>query len=79
LAAEKKLAFMRSFVGHRLETITLSVVTERPDGSWTEALTDNYLKLRLRGRHEPNQWLHAKVLEAADGQLTGTHDPTHRC
>ena len=79
LAAEKKLAFMRSFVGHRLETITLSVVTERPDGSWTEALTDNYLKLRLKGRHEPNQWLHAKVLEAADGQLTGTYDPTHRC
>jgi len=79
LAAEKKLAFMRSFVGQSLETITLNVVTERPDSSWTEALTDNYLKLRLRGRHEPNQWLHAKVLEAADGQLTGTHDPTHRC
>ncbi len=79
LAAEKKLAFMRSFVGQSLETITLNLVTERPDSSWTEALTDNYLKLRLKGRHEPNQWLHAKVLEAADGQLTGTHDPVHRC
>jgi threonylcarbamoyladenosine tRNA methylthiotransferase MtaB len=79
LAAEKKLAFMRSFVGHSLETITLNAVTERPDSSWTEALTDNYLKLQLKGRHQPNQWLHAKVLEAADGQLTGTHDPAHRC
>jgi threonylcarbamoyladenosine tRNA methylthiotransferase MtaB len=79
LAAEKKLAFMRSFFGHSLETITLNVVTEKPDGIWTDSLTDNYLKLRLRGRHEPNQWLHAKVLEAADGQLTGTHDPAHRC
>src|SRR3989454_2705328 len=33
LAAEKKLAFMRSFVGHSLETITLNAVTERPDSS----------------------------------------------
>ena len=63
LAAEKKLAFMRSFVGQSLETITLNVVTQKPDGAWTDTLTDNYLKLRLKGRHEPNQWLHAKVLE----------------
>ncbi len=28
---------------------------------FTEALTDNYLKLRLEGRHEPNRWLEAQV------------------
>ena len=71
LAAEKRLAFTRSFVGQSLETITLSAVSEGPEGTWTETLTDNYLKLRLQGRHESNQWLRAQVLDVADGQLLG--------
>jgi len=57
LAAQKKLAFMRSFVGKIVDAITLNV----SDGSTTEALTDNYLKLRLEGRHKANQWLKAQV------------------
>ena len=52
LAAEKKLAFMRSFVGKSVDAITLNVIGSDDDGEFTEALTDNYLKLRLRGRHE---------------------------
>jgi threonylcarbamoyladenosine tRNA methylthiotransferase MtaB len=80
LAAEKKEAFMRSFVGRNLDTITLNVVSENSDGLWTEALTDNYLKLRLSGHHDPNQWLRAQVLDVADGQLLGTrHDSSQRC
>jgi threonylcarbamoyladenosine tRNA methylthiotransferase MtaB len=67
LAAEKKLAFMRSFVGGSVDAITLNVVA--PDGSWTEALTDNYLKLKLRGRLQPNQWVRARVDHLADGHL----------
>src|SRR5271165_6967596 len=46
LAAQKKRAFMGSFVGRELEAITLTHF----DGEFTEALTDNYLKLRIRGR-----------------------------
>jgi threonylcarbamoyladenosine tRNA methylthiotransferase MtaB len=65
LAAEKKLAFMRSFVGKTVEAITLDVF----DGESTEALTDNYLKLRLPGHHEPNRWLKAEVGQVADGAL----------
>src|SRR5712691_788004 len=65
LAAEKKEAFMRSFVGRNLDTITLNVVSENSDGLWTEALTDNYLKLRLSGHHDSNQWLRAQVLDVA--------------
>ena len=42
LAAQKKRAFMQSFVGRELEAITLTHF----DGEFTEALTDNYLKLR---------------------------------
>ena len=55
LAAEKKLAFMRIFVGRELEAITLNVTSEDADGIWTEALTDNYLKSRIRGKHAPNR------------------------
>jgi threonylcarbamoyladenosine tRNA methylthiotransferase MtaB len=68
LASEKKLTFMRSFVGQTVEAITLNVF----DGEFTEALTDNYLKLRLRGRHESNHWITAEVGQVQDGALVGT-------
>jgi len=71
LAAEKKLAFMRSFVRQNLDAITLNVTTEDSAGPYTEALTENYLKLKLRGRHAPNQWLRAQVLDVANGHLLG--------
>ena len=69
LAGEKKREFMRSFVGRSLEAITLNVTSEDATGVWTEALTDNYLKLRLPGRHTANQWLHADVNGVVDGEL----------
>jgi threonylcarbamoyladenosine tRNA methylthiotransferase MtaB len=68
LAAEKKLAFMRTFVGKTVDAISLNVF----DGQSTEALTDNYLKLRLAGHHEPNRWLQARVGNVADGALVAT-------
>jgi threonylcarbamoyladenosine tRNA methylthiotransferase MtaB len=72
LAAEKKLAFMQSFVGKVLEAITLNVVDSGPDGEFTEALSANYQKLYLRGRHEPNRWLTAHVEAVEDGALVGS-------
>ena len=57
LAGQKKLAFMRDFVGTTVEAITLNAF----DGEWTEALTENYLPLRLRGKSSPNQWVRARV------------------
>jgi threonylcarbamoyladenosine tRNA methylthiotransferase MtaB len=71
LVSEKKLAFMRSFVGRSLEAITLNVVGHDEAGEFTEALTDNYLKLRLRGRHEPNCWTLASIKGVTDGVLVG--------
>ena len=71
LASSKKLAFMQSFVGRPLSAITLNVTGEDANGSWTEALTDNYLKLRLRGRHAPNLWLTALIENVKDGSLLG--------
>jgi threonylcarbamoyladenosine tRNA methylthiotransferase MtaB len=72
LAAEKKLAFMRGFIGKPVEAITLNVTGNDGGGEFTEALTDNYLKLRLRGQHEANRWLAAQVEGVADGALVGT-------
>jgi threonylcarbamoyladenosine tRNA methylthiotransferase MtaB len=42
------------------------------DQGFTEALTDNYLKLRLRGRHSANRWIKAHVEGVEDGCLVGT-------
>jgi tRNA A37 methylthiotransferase MiaB len=95
LATEKKLAFMRSFVGKTLDAITLNSssnlwssrtekrdwlsepcpVVEEPclgDGArYTEALTDNYLRLRLPSHHEPNRWLTAQIKAVEERTLLG--------
>jgi threonylcarbamoyladenosine tRNA methylthiotransferase MtaB len=72
LAAEKKLAFMRSFIGKSLEAITLNVIANDLTGEFTESLTDNYLKLRLRGRHGSNCWQRVNVESVVGGSLVGS-------
>jgi threonylcarbamoyladenosine tRNA methylthiotransferase MtaB len=75
IAADKKLAFMRSFVGKTIEAITLKHAFSgrgaRPTG-FTEALTDNYLKLRVAGHHQANQWMRVPVEGVMDGALVGS-------
>jgi threonylcarbamoyladenosine tRNA methylthiotransferase MtaB len=71
LASEKKLKFMRTFVGKSLEVITLNVVESDVAGEFTEALTDNYLKLRLKGRHVANRWMRASISDVVGGMLVG--------
>jgi len=75
LAAAKRLAFMRSFVGNDVTAITLRqrrVAESHEPTQFTEALTDNYVKLHLRGRHEANRWLVARVEGVVEGLLAGT-------
>ena len=62
LGAKKKRAFMQSFLGGELEAITLT----HYDGEFTDALTDNYLKLLVRGEHQPNSLLRSRI-EAVEG------------
>ncbi len=71
LAAAKKHAFMLSFVGKPLDVITLNKAHESKDGNRTDALTDNYLKLSLRGRHAPNRWITAQVEGLEEDGLVG--------
>ncbi len=70
LIAAKKRVFQESFVGRRLQAITLS---NQEDGR-TEALTDNYQKLWLRGRHEANQWLNVTIESTGSEALVGSTD-----
>jgi threonylcarbamoyladenosine tRNA methylthiotransferase MtaB len=72
LAAEKKWTFMQHFVGQKIEAITLNVISETPDGICTEALTDNYLKLHIRGTHQPNRWLNTHISTLENDHLVGT-------
>ncbi|MFZ0319118.1 MAG: MiaB/RimO family radical SAM methylthiotransferase, partial [Candidatus Sulfotelmatobacter sp.] len=72
LAASKKQNFMRSFVGKRVPAITLSAVHARPEGAVTEALTDNYQKLYLKGSHQANRWITAHVDRVEDGAFLAT-------
>jgi threonylcarbamoyladenosine tRNA methylthiotransferase MtaB len=67
IAAEKQAAFRRSLVGTVVEAITLQSGNE----SSTEALTDNYLKVRVRGKLAPNQWMQIQVEGVEGGALMG--------
>ena len=71
LAAKKKQAFMREFEGQRIEAITLNVTSETADGICTEALTVNYLKLRVKGTHQPNRWFKAHISSVGNDHLVG--------
>jgi len=65
LATEKNREFRQSFVGRTLEVITL----QAGGNSWTEALSDNFLKVRLAGRHEANKWIKVEVEGTGDETL----------
>ena len=67
LAVRKKLDFMQSLVGRTMTALTL----HSGDAGHTEALTDNYLKLRLPGHHEPNRWVVATIASADSAGLMG--------
>src|SRR3989441_716136 len=86
LAGEKHGLFMRSFIGKTIDAITLnthvgtaalggpaeqsSAEDFQPSSSFTSALADNYLKLRLHGYHQPNRWNAARVASVDGDALT---------
>ncbi len=64
IASGKKAAFMRSLVGTVVEAITL----QSGGADFTEALTDNYLKMKIPGLHEANHWMNVRV-EGTHGEM----------
>ncbi len=73
LIAGKKRTFMESFVGREVEAITLTHF----DGEFTEALTDNYLKLRISGKHEANQSVRVLVERVERDAISGLVAPVN--
>ncbi len=71
IAAQKKLTFMQTFIGKPVEAITLNTSGRDPDGEYTEALTDNYLQLRVKGTLQPNHWIPANVEKVLNGTMVG--------
>jgi tRNA A37 methylthiotransferase MiaB len=64
IASKKKAAFMRSLVGTVVEAIAL----QTGNTEFTEALTDNYLKMKISGRHDANRWLDV-IVEGMNGEV----------
>jgi threonylcarbamoyladenosine tRNA methylthiotransferase MtaB len=65
LASEKNLRFRQRFVGRTLQAITL----QTGDAEFTEALSDNYLKMRIAGQHPANEWMQVRVTETENDGL----------
>jgi threonylcarbamoyladenosine tRNA methylthiotransferase MtaB len=67
IAGAKKRTFARALVGSTVEAITLHARS----GNFTEALTDNYLKMKVSGELPANQWLRVMVDRAEGEMLVG--------
>ncbi len=71
IASQKKARFMRSLAGTVVEAITL----QTGGTNFTEALTENYLKMRISGLHEANRWMNVRVEEVNGETLVGCPQP----
>jgi threonylcarbamoyladenosine tRNA methylthiotransferase MtaB len=57
LSQKKADAFRAAKAGRTFRALTLARIGE----DWTEALTGNYLKVRVAGRRPPNEWCEARI------------------
>jgi threonylcarbamoyladenosine tRNA methylthiotransferase MtaB len=62
LGQQKAAAFQELHTGRTLRALTLA----RGGDTWTEALTGNYLKVRVEGRRPANTWCEARISTAQE-------------
>ncbi len=67
LGAEKALAFREAQAGRTERALTLHTRGQDSSGTWTEALTGNFLHLRVRGSRNANGWVNVIVPSAGEG------------
>ena len=68
LSEGKSAEFRASQAGRTLRALTLN----RGGDAWTEALTGNYLKVRIAGRHPANEWHEVPVeCDSEAGEIAG--------
>jgi threonylcarbamoyladenosine tRNA methylthiotransferase MtaB len=68
IASKKRASFMKSLVGTGVEAITL----RSSNGDFTEALTENYLKIKISGHHVENRWMKVEVAGTEGERLVGS-------
>jgi threonylcarbamoyladenosine tRNA methylthiotransferase MtaB len=61
LAAEKTTRFRTTQMGRILRVLTLRRTSDENGHAWTEALSDNYLKVRLPGHIAANELVDARI------------------
>lgn len=64
IASNKRALFMKSLVETSVEAITL----RSAGGEFTEALTENYLKIKISGYFQANRWMKVEV-ERREGEM----------
>jgi threonylcarbamoyladenosine tRNA methylthiotransferase MtaB len=71
LSAEKAASFRQSQVGRRLRVLTLRATEESICGAWTDALSTNYLRVRVSGAWPRNEFLDVRVSGVKGERLVG--------
>ena len=71
LGDRKKRAFQRAQIGSDQHVLTLRRTGSDSAGPWTRALSSNYLDIRVRGEHQPNQFLPARIENLKGEHLDG--------
>jgi threonylcarbamoyladenosine tRNA methylthiotransferase MtaB len=64
IASKKKASFMRSLVG----TVVAAITLQSGEAEFTEALTDNYLKMKILGHYDANRWMDV-IVEGVNGEM----------
>jgi threonylcarbamoyladenosine tRNA methylthiotransferase MtaB len=67
LGKQKVAAFRELHAGRTVRALTLA----RGGDTWTEALTGNYLKVRVEGCRPANQWCEARIESAKENAESG--------
>jgi threonylcarbamoyladenosine tRNA methylthiotransferase MtaB len=71
LSITKSAAFRSSQSGHPVRALTLARTGESSNEAWTEALTGNYLKVRIAGQLPANRWYEVSVTQDASVATSG--------
>jgi threonylcarbamoyladenosine tRNA methylthiotransferase MtaB len=74
LSTEKATSFRALQAGNKVRVLTL----HRGGDHWTEALTGNYLKLRIAGKRAANQWAEVVIGTNADEPLVPIENASQR-
>ena len=69
LGEKKKAAFQEAQLGRTMRVLTLNGSGRDASGTWTRAVSGNYLDARVSGAWPANQFLDVKISGAAGGRL----------